>query len=78
MDVIVIIFQDVRIEGVEAVLAIPKGKTAEQVYKKWLKVEAKNRKADGDDPDMDVLRETYAKEAKALAKVSRSASPTPS
>jgi hypothetical protein len=48
-EVIVILFRDVRIEGVEAAVAIPEGQTAEQVYEQWLKAEADRQLAEEDE-----------------------------
>lgn len=60
MKVIVILMRDVRIEGVEAVVAIPEGKTAEEAYQGWLAKLAAEMVADeGEEPDQGDLSESY-------------------
>lgn len=58
--VIVILFQDVRIEGVQAVVRIPKGQTAEETYAVWLhREQARDVKESGEATSLDSLRESF-------------------
>src|SRR4051812_906773 len=49
MKVLVILFRDIRIEGVEAVVEIPEGQTAEEVFDRWVAADAAENEIDAED-----------------------------